>query len=44
MLGRSRFWREDLQWYGVAGEPDLAHESRSLAYRLRGAKLDEGDL
>jgi isoamylase len=44
MLGRSRFWRDDLQWYGATGEPDLTHESRSLAYRLRGAQFDEGDL
>ncbi len=43
-VGRSRFWREDLQWYGATGEPDLTHESRSLAYRLRGAKYGEGDL
>jgi glycogen operon protein len=44
MLGRSRFWRDDLQWYGATGEPDLSHESRSLAWRLRGAQFDEGDL
>jgi glycogen operon protein len=44
MLGRSRYWREDLQWYGAAGEPDLSHESRSIAWRLRGAKFGEGDL
>ncbi len=43
-LGRSRFWREDVRWYGAQGEPDLGHESRHLAYRLRGAKFDEGDL
>jgi glycogen operon protein len=44
MLGRSRFWREDLQWYGANGEPDLTRESRSLAWRLRGVQFDEGDL
>jgi len=44
MLGRSRFWREDLQWYGAKGEPGLTHESRSLAYRLRGAQFGESDL
>jgi glycogen operon protein len=44
MLGRSRFWRDDVRWYGVAGEPDLSHESRSLAWRLRGAQFDEGDI
>jgi glycogen operon protein len=44
MLSRSHYWREDLQWYGAVGAPDLTHESRSLAYRLRGAQFDEGDL
>jgi glycogen operon protein len=44
MLGRSRFWREDVRWYGAKGDADLSHESRSLAYRLSGEKLDEGDL
>jgi isoamylase len=44
MIGRSRFWREDLQWYGPEGESDLGPESRSLAYRLRGAQFGEGDL
>jgi isoamylase len=44
MLGRSRFWRDDVKWYGGAGEPDLSYESRSLACRLRGAQFDEGDL
>jgi glycogen operon protein len=44
MLGHSRFWREDIRWYGASGEPDLGHESRTLAWRLRGARFDEGDL
>ncbi len=44
MLGRRRFWREDVRWYGANGEPDLSHESRSLAWRLFGAEFDEGDL
>ena len=43
-LGRSRFWREDVRWYGAQGEPDLGHESRSLAWRLSGAQFGEGDL
>ncbi len=44
MLGRSRFWRDDVRWYGATGEPDLSHESRSLAWRLRGVQFNEGDL
>jgi glycogen operon protein len=34
-IGRSRFWREDVHWYGPNGPVDLA--SRTLAYSLRGA-------
>ncbi len=44
MLGRSRFWREDIRWYGATGVPDLSAESRSLAWRLRGAAFGESDL
>lgn len=44
MLGRGRFWREDVRWYGAAGEPDLTHESRCLAWRLRGDAFEETDL
>ena len=44
MIGRSRFWREDVRWYGAEGEPDLSHESRSLAYRLSGERFGESDL
>jgi glycogen operon protein len=44
LLGRSRFWREDVRWYGANGDPDLSHESRSLAWRLQGASLGEQDL
>jgi glycogen operon protein len=44
MLGRSRFWREDIRWYGATGEPDLTHESRILAWSLSGAQFDESDL
>jgi isoamylase len=44
MLGRSRFWREDVRWYGANGDADLSYESRSLAWRLSGARFGEGDL
>jgi glycogen operon protein len=44
MLGRSRFWREDVRWCGANGDADLTQESRSLAYRLSGAQFDEADL
>ena len=44
MLGRSRFWREDVRWYGANGEPDLSYESCNLAWRLSGAQFGESDL
>jgi glycogen operon protein len=44
MLGRSRFWREDIRWYGASGEPDLSSDSHSLAFRLHGRQFDEPDL
>jgi glycogen operon protein len=44
MLGRSRFWHEDVRWYGANGDTDLSYESRSLAWRLWGAQFGEGDL
>jgi isoamylase len=44
MLGRSRFWRKDVRWYGANGDADLSHDSRSLAWRLKGAEFEEGDL
>jgi len=35
-LGRSRYWREDVHWYGANGPVDFGSESRTLAYCLRG--------
>jgi isoamylase len=43
-LGRSRFWREDVRWYGVERMPDLSHDSRSLAFYLRGASQGDRDV
>jgi isoamylase len=43
-IGRSRYWREDVRWYGAAGPVDLGPESRTLAYRLSGGRFAEGDL
>jgi isoamylase len=37
-IGRSRYWREDVKWYGPTGPVDF--DSRQLAYCLRG----EGNL
>ena len=43
-LGRSRFWRENVRWYGVGGSTDLSHHSHSLAYCLRGASQGDCDM
>lgn len=43
-LCRSRFWRDDIRWYGVERPVDLSHESRSLAFSLRGASQGDDDL
>src|SRR5579864_9081439 len=41
---RSRFWREDVSWYGVGGATDLSNDSRSLAFCLHGASQSDDDL
>jgi glycogen operon protein len=43
-LARSRFWREDVRWYGVGQDPDLADDSRSLAFALHGASHQDTDI
>jgi glycogen operon protein len=43
-LGRSRFWRHDVRWYGVESGVDLSHESHTLAYHLSGASQGDDDL
>jgi len=43
-LGRSRFWREDVAWYGTGPRADLSHDSRSLAFCLHGASQGDDDI
>jgi glycogen operon protein len=43
-LSRSRFWREDIAWYGVGERADLSYESRSLAFCLHGASQNDDDV
>ena len=31
-IARSRFWREDVLWYGVGDTPDLSFNSHTLAF------------
>ena len=43
-LSRSRFWREDIDWYGTGPKADLSNDSRSLAFCLHGASQDDDDI
>ena len=43
-IGRPIFWREDISWRGIDGPVDFGHESRCLAYLLRGAPVGDDDL
>jgi isoamylase len=43
-LGRSRFWREDIRWYGVGRAVDLSYDSHSLAFCLLGQSQADDDL
>lgn len=42
-LCRSRFWREDIKWYGTAGALDTAHYVKTLAFFLNGSSEDDRD-
>ncbi|MFL6303888.1 MAG: glycogen debranching protein, partial [Candidatus Sulfotelmatobacter sp.] len=43
-LGRSRFWREDVAWYGTSAFTDLSPDSHSLAFCLHGASQNDQDI
>ena len=43
-LCRSRFWREDISWYGTGRTVDLSPDSRSLAFCLHGASQADDDI
>lgn len=43
-LARSRFWRDEVRWYGVGREPDLSFPSHSLAFALLGSSQHDDDL
>ena len=43
-IGRSGFWRDQVRWYGVAGQPDLSHDSHTLAFFLSGSQVGDNDL
>jgi isoamylase len=43
-LGRSRFWRDDVRWYGVGAHADTSYHSHTLAFCLRGASQQDQDI
>lgn len=43
-LARSRFWREDVRWYGVGHDTDLTDDSHSLAFALHGGSQQDLDI
>ena len=43
-LGRSRFWREDVRWYGTSPVVEMGPHSRTLAIYLSGARQNDADL
>lgn len=43
-IGRDRFWREDVKWYGTDAGVDWSSESRSFAFYLRGSRSKGGDI
>ncbi|NLI81765.1 MAG: glycogen-debranching protein [Deltaproteobacteria bacterium] len=43
-IGRSRYWREDVRWYGPSGGVDWTDRSYALAYFLSGSSVEDSDL
>ncbi len=43
-LARSRFWRDDVSWYGVDGQVDLSYSSHSRAFCLHGGSQHDRDI
>jgi len=43
-LSRSRFWRDDVRWYGAEHLVDMSPSSRQLAFCLHGASQADVDL
>jgi glycogen operon protein len=43
-IARSRYWREDVRWYGPHGAPDLSCDSHTLAFCLHGSSYHDADI
>ena len=43
-ISRSRFWREDVSWYGTGPAVDFSDDSHSLAFCLHGFSQGDDDI
>lgn len=43
-IGRGRYWRDDIRWYGTGPAVDFSPASRHFAYCLHGKNLGDSDL
>ena len=43
-LSRSRYWREEVRWYGVGRDVDTAPTSHTLAFCVQGASQQDHDI
>lgn len=43
-LARSRFWRDDVRWYGTLGAAELSGNSHTLSFFLTGASQQDVDI
>ncbi|TWU44415.1 Glycogen debranching enzyme [Novipirellula aureliae] len=43
-ISRSRFWRDDIKWYGTGHLVDMSPTSQQLAFCLHGASQNDTDL
>ncbi|SMP66690.1 glycogen operon protein [Neorhodopirellula lusitana] len=43
-ISRSRFWRDDVKWYGTQHLVDLSNQSQQLAFGLHGASQEDANI
>ncbi len=43
-LARSRYWRQDVRWFGTGAEVDMSSDSRHFAFFLDGVSQQDDDL
>jgi glycogen operon protein len=41
---RSRFWRDDVKWYGPNGDEDQSTDSHTLSYVIHGSSVGDTDI